>query len=91
VFASGFQRHDALLQRTAPDRVDDGIHLRQALLECTLAGVDDGFLARGQPSAGGYGVNTPLGIIEGGNITPDPKNRRISVVVAMLMPFRRCM
>ncbi len=27
----------------------------------------------GQPFAGGYGVNTPFGIIYGSNITPDPK------------------
>jgi len=27
----------------------------------------------GQPYAGGYGVNTPFGIIYGTNITPDPK------------------
>lgn len=27
----------------------------------------------GQPFAGGYGVNTPFGIICGSNITPDPK------------------
>ena len=27
----------------------------------------------GQPFAGGYGVNTPFGIIYGTNITPDPK------------------
>ena len=27
----------------------------------------------GQPLAGGYGVNTPFGIIYGTNITPDPK------------------
>ena len=27
----------------------------------------------GQPLAGGYGVNTPFGIIYGSNITPDPK------------------
>src|ERR1700677_2484940 len=27
----------------------------------------------GQPFAGGYGVNTPFGIIYGRNITPDPK------------------
>ncbi|MGA9130960.1 MAG: hypothetical protein WB384_03060, partial [Candidatus Sulfotelmatobacter sp.] len=26
----------------------------------------------GQPFAGGYGVNTPFGIIYGSNITPDP-------------------
>ena len=29
--------------------------------------------AGGQPFAGGYGVNTPFGIIYGTNITPDPK------------------
>ena len=28
----------------------------------------------GQPYAGGYGVNTPFGIIYGSNITPDPEN-----------------
>ena len=28
----------------------------------------------GQPFAGGYGVNTPFGIIYGTNITPDPKS-----------------
>ena len=27
----------------------------------------------GQPFAGGYGVNTPFGVIYGDNITPDPK------------------
>jgi mono/diheme cytochrome c family protein len=27
----------------------------------------------GQPFAGGYGVNTPFGVIYGSNITPDPK------------------
>jgi mono/diheme cytochrome c family protein len=27
----------------------------------------------GQPFAGGYGVNTPFGIVYGTNITPDPK------------------
>jgi mono/diheme cytochrome c family protein len=27
----------------------------------------------GQPFAGGYGANTPFGIIYGSNITPDPK------------------
>jgi mono/diheme cytochrome c family protein len=27
----------------------------------------------GQPFAGGYGVNTPFGIVYGSNITPDPK------------------
>src|SRR5260370_40484979 len=27
----------------------------------------------GQPFAGGYGINTPFGIIYGTNITPDPK------------------
>src|ERR1700722_8598867 len=29
--------------------------------------------AGGQPFGGGYGVNTPFGIIYGSNITPDPK------------------
>jgi len=28
----------------------------------------------GQPFAGGYGVNTPFGVIYGTNITPDPKS-----------------
>src|ERR1700691_2656192 len=31
---------------------------------------------RGQPSAGGYGVNTPFGIIYGANITPHPMMSR---------------
>jgi mono/diheme cytochrome c family protein len=30
----------------------------------------------GQPFAGGYGVNTPFGIIYGANITPDPMMSR---------------
>ena len=45
-FASGFQRSDAALKRTAPDRVEDGIHLREVLLECGLVRVDDGFHAQ---------------------------------------------
>ena len=36
---------------------------------CSLATSGPG----GQPFAGGYGVNTPFGIIYGSNITPDPK------------------
>src|SRR5713226_5918718 len=41
----------------------------------------------GQPFAGGYGLNTPFGIIYGTNITPDPETGiwRWSLVLA-----RRC-
>jgi len=35
-------RSDAALKRTAPDRVEDSIHLWEVLLECELARVDDG-------------------------------------------------
>jgi mono/diheme cytochrome c family protein len=42
----------------------------------------------GQPFAGGYGVNTPFGIIYGSNITPDPKT---GVGVWSLAAFTRAM
>src|SRR6202030_2286954 len=42
----------------------------------------------GQPFAGGYGVNTPFGIIYGSNLTPDPKT---GIGMWSLKAFERAM